>query len=90
MNVCQPKCKKWKMATSTSITFIRTISPTINIIKQWWRSKMQIDLLIFGNLNCETSDKYFDDFFKLYNPSDMVKKPTCFKNLNNASCIISF
>ena len=42
------------------------------------------NLLVFEDFNCQTSVRYLDDFCKLYNLSDMVKK-TCFKNPNNPS-----
>ena len=63
------------------IILIRAISPYLGYHE---------NLLVLGDLNCKTSEKYLDDFCKLVNLSDIMIKPTCFKNRNNASCIDVF
>ena len=47
-------------------------------------------LFVLGDLNGKTSEKCLDDFCKLVNLSDIMKKITCFKNPNNSSCIDLF
>ena len=45
------------------------------------------DIIILGNLNSEMSEDAMGDFCGMYNFKNLVKKPTCYKNLDNPSYI---
>ena len=40
-----------------------------------------------GDFNCEENANFINDFLCTYNLKNVVKKPTCFKNVNNPSTI---
>ena len=43
--------------------------------------------VIIGDFNIGVSDPHMNDFCNAYNLSCPIKKPTCYKNLDNPSCI---
>ena len=43
-------------------------------------------LLIMGDFNANTSEPTLTSFYTLFKLKNLVKKPTCCKNPNNASC----
>ena len=45
------------------------------------------NFVIIGDFNSEISEDSKNDFCCLYNLKSLVKKPTCFKNLDGPSCI---
>ena len=45
------------------------------------------NLLLLGDYNCEEKDIVMEKFLCTYNLKNLVKKPTCFKNVNNPSTI---
>ena len=47
---------------------------------------MKISLLM-GDFNSEVSEDHIQLFCNTYNLSCLVKEPTCFKNVENPSCI---
>ena len=70
-----------------STTFTRTISTTnLNHLSKSLALYLghHDNLLVLGGLNCETQEKDFGNFCKLYNLSDIVRKPNSFKN---PSCV---
>ena len=46
--------------------------------------------LLTGDFNLEENDRNMSDFLHQYNLKSIVKEPTCFKNINNPSCIDLF
>ena len=48
------------------------------------------NILFLGDFSSETSENYLNDFRKVYNWQNIAKGPTCFKNLDNPSCIKLF
>ena len=45
------------------------------------------NLLLIGDFNSEPTEPAMDEFCELYNLTNLVKEPTCFKNPNNPSLI---
>ena len=45
------------------------------------------NILLLGDFNCEEKTNFMNDFLCTYNFKNLVKKPTCFKNVNNPSTI---
>ena len=43
--------------------------------------------MLVGDFNAEGSEPYLSQFLFEMNTKDIVKKPTCFKSLNNPYCI---
>ena len=48
------------------------------------------NLLILGDLNSELEETCLNDFCNVNNLKSLNKKPTCFKNPENPSCIDLF
>ena len=46
--------------------------------------------MISGDFDTQISDRKLDVFCSIWNLKSLGKKPTCFKNPNNASCIDLF
>ena len=53
-------------------------------------SKTYDKILIAGDFNAQISDIKLDTFCSIWNLKSLGKKPTCFKNPNNPSCIDLF
>ena len=48
---------------------------------------MAIDnFIVLGDLNTEISNSFLEQFCALYNLQSLIKKPTCFKSVDNPSC----
>ena len=45
------------------------------------------NFVIMGDFNAETSENAMEEFMKVYNLKNLIKGPTCYKNLNRPSCI---
>ena len=45
------------------------------------------NIIILGDFNSEISEDAMGDFCGIYNLKNLVKKPTCYKNVENPSCI---
>ena len=45
------------------------------------------NFLLLGDYNCEVKETPMDNFLCSYNLKNLVKKPTCFKNVNNPRTI---
>ena len=48
------------------------------------------DILFLGDFNSHPSENCVNDFYNVYNLSNLVKEPTCYKNPDNPSCIDLF
>ena len=48
------------------------------------------DILFLGDVNSQPSENCMNDFCNVYNFSNFVKEPTCYKNPDNTSCIDLF
>ena len=49
--------------------------------------KIYDNFLIVGDFNSEMSESAMDIFCETYHLHNLIKGPTCFKNLNKKSCI---
>ena len=45
------------------------------------------NLLLLGDFNSEMSEEHMKEFCETYNLSNLITDPTCFKSINNPSCI---
>ena len=45
------------------------------------------NLIIMGDFNAETSEVAMKEFCKTYNFASLIKEPTCYKSVDNPSCI---
>ena len=45
------------------------------------------NIIILGDLNVDIPDESMIDFCNMYNPKNLIKQPTCYKNHNNPSSI---
>ena len=45
------------------------------------------NIIILGDFNCDPGDVEIQDFCGVYNLNNIIHSPTCFKNVNNPSCI---
>ena len=45
------------------------------------------NVIVLGDLNCEINEEPMSEFCSLFNLKSLIKKPTCFKNPDNPSCI---
>ena len=43
--------------------------------------------MILGDLKVGIDEPHMKSFCKTYNPTDLIKQPTCYKNPNNSTCI---
>ena len=48
------------------------------------------NILLLGDFNSEFSEPCLNDFCDIYNLKNLVKEPTCYKNLDNPSCVDLF
>ena len=65
--------------------YLNTINKAIE-----FDSKIYDKILIAGDFNTQVSDTKLDTFCSIWHLESLGKKPTCFKNSNNASCIDLF
>ena len=45
------------------------------------------NLLLLGDFNSEMCEEHMQDFCETYNLTNLIRDPTCFKSLENPSCI---
>ena len=45
------------------------------------------NIIILGDFNAEPLDTYMHEFINMYGLKNLVNEPTCYKNVNNPSCI---
>ena len=45
------------------------------------------NVLVLGDFNSEIREESMDDFCELFHLKSLIKTPTCFKSINNPSCI---
>ena len=61
----------------------------IACIRKGVDTKKYDNFIVLGDVNCEASNDCMKDFCEAFNSSSLVKKPTCFKNPENPTCIDS-
>ena len=45
------------------------------------------NIILLGDFNSEMSEETMKDFCETYNLANLIKDPTCFKSIENPSCI---
>ena len=48
---------------------------------------MQLDNILIGDFNAEPEEENMLDFLNIHNLKNLLKQKTCYKNLENHSCI---
>ena len=66
-------------------TFLDSVSRALDIYL-----KSYDNFLLAGDFNCNESDSDMSCFLNQYSSHNIVKEPTCFKNVENPSCIDLF
>ena len=64
------------------VMHLNTISKQLDALYKKYEN-----ILIIGNLNSEISEDVLCEFCCVYNLKNLVKNPTCFKNIDRPSCI---
>ena len=61
---------------------------TVNLSKNlhFYSSKYE-NFIVIGDFNAEITNSYLEEFCRSYNLKNLMKQPTCFKNLENPTCI---
>ena len=81
---------KWLLVCSYNPNFsnlpvhLNAIDKTIEFYSKTYK------IVIAGDFNAQKSDVKVDTFCNIWNLKSLGKEPTCFKNLNNPSCINFF
>ena len=50
-------------------------------------SKSYENIKLIGDYNVEISDSHMDSFCAIYHLKSLIKKPTCYKNLEKPTCM---
>ena len=50
-------------------------------------SSLYDNIILLGDFNSEMSDEVMDEFSRVYGLKSLIKEPTCYKSLDNPSCI---
>ena len=66
----------------TIIDFVNKLGTSLD----HYMSKYE-NFLLLGDFNCEMSEKVMIEFCETYNLKNLIKDPTCFKNIQNPSTI---
>ena len=80
--------KKWLLNCSCNVqkSEIRKYLGAVGKNLDSYSSKYE-NFILFGDFNAEPTDNAIEEFMKVYNLKNLVKGPTCFKNLEKPSCI---
>ena len=65
--------------------FLDSVSKGLDIYLKFYDN-----FLLTGDFNCNETESNMCSFLNQYNASNIVKQPTCFKNIQNPSCIDLF
>ena len=75
----------YRPPTQSITYFLDSVSNALDIYLKFYDN-----FLLVGDFNCEESESNMSSFLSQYNASSLVKQPTCFKNIQNPSCIDLF
>ena len=67
---------------SFSKDFLKAISKEIDSL-----SSRYVNFLIIGDFNCEIREEPMSNFCQIYDFKNLTNDPTCYKNLENSTCI---
>ena len=62
--------------------FFRSVSKAIDIYLNIYDN-----FILTGDFNIEEGDNALEEFMEIYHAGNLIKKKTCFKSLNNPSCV---
>ena len=80
--------KKWLLvgtynpAKSMIVNHTRYLSKCLDFLTPRYEN-----ILLFGDFNCEPSDFAISDFCETNNLKNLISVPTCYKSLDNPTCI---
>ena len=80
--------RKWFINRSynPSKSFISNHLESLNRIIDAYSKKYQ-NFLFLGDFNATTNEKCMEEFYNLNGLTSLIKKPSCFKNLDKLTCI---
>ena len=82
--------KKWLLCCSYNLHKNNMSNHTSQLSKGLDNYISNYDILYLGNLNSQPSENCVTDFCNVYNLSNLVKEPSCYKNPDNPSCMDLF
>ena len=78
------RSKKWLISGSYNLIQNHTAKLSKNL--DFYSSKYE-NFIVIDDFNAEMTNSYLEEFSASYNLNNFIKQPTCFKNLENPTCI---
>ena len=76
------RSKKWLMSGSYNPNVSHIQNHTVNLSKNLYWSKYENSIVI-SDFNAEMTNNYLEELCASYNLKNLIKEPTCFKNIDN-------
>ena len=82
------RSKKWLISGSYNPNVGLIQNHTVSLSKNldFWSSKYE-NFIVIDDFNVEMTNNYFEEFYPSYNPKNLIKQTTCFKNPDNPALI---
>ena len=82
------RSKKWLISGSYNPNVSHIQNHTVNFSKNldFYSSKYE-NFIVIGDFNAEMTNNYLEEFCASYNLKNLIKEPTCFKNIDNPTLI---
>ena len=82
------RSKKWLISGSYNPNVSHIQNHTVNLSKNldFYSSKYE-NFIVIGDFNAEMTNNYLEEFCASYNLKNLIKEPTCFKNIDNPTLI---
>ena len=82
------RSKKWLISCSYNPNVSHIQNHTVNLSKNldFYSSKYE-NFIVIGDFNAEMTNNYLEEFCASYNLKNLIKEPTCFKNIDNPTLI---
>ena len=82
------RSKKWLISGSYNPNVSHIQKHTVNLSKNLdFYSSQYENFIVIGDFNPEMTNNYLEEFCASYNPKNLIKEPTCFKNIDNPTLI---
>ena len=78
-------CATYHRPSQTDGYFFDHLERALDIYTDFYNN-----FLLIGDFNCEETEPQLSDFLNQYNAKNLVKEKTCFKSIDNPSCIDLF
>ena len=82
------RSKKWLISGSYNRNVSHIQNHTVNLSKNldFYSSKYE-NFIVIGDFNAEMTNNYLEEFCASCNLKNLIKEPTCFKNIDNPTLI---